>query len=141
MQKRQLEKLFKKYRQQRAAKMTLGFSKKRDQREDGGLMTFERKENNRLPADCKQKVKAFLIDDISPMTKGRKQTVIQKKFKKQKRLLTDMMKNLQQKFLSETEDQVFYSCKDCVNSTHSLLRPPSNTEIALTQWSLEENGK
>lgn len=142
------------------------------------------------------------------MTTGRKQTVTQKKIKKQKRLLTDTIKNLHQKFLSETEHQVSYSCfctlrpfwvvvpteadrktcqcrthenlqfmantlyiqglsatkhleemvdtticdpksklcaygecKDCVSSTHTLLRPPTNTEIALTQWSLEENAK
>lgn len=141
------------------------------------------------------------------MTTGRKQTVTQKKIKKQKCLLTDTIKNLHQKFLSETEHQVSYSCfctlrpfwvvvpteadretcqcrthenlqfmantlyiqglsatkhlemvdtticdpksklcaygecKDCVSSTHTLLRPPTNTEIALTQWSLEENAK
>lgn len=64
-----------------------------------------------IAADCKQKVKAFFLRDyFSRMTTGRKQTVIQKKIKKQKRLLTDTIENLHQKFLSETEHQVSYSC-------------------------------
>lgn len=202
-------KIIKKYRLQRAAQTALGFSKKRGQRQDGGLITFERKESNRLPVDCKQKIKAFFLrDDVSRMTTGRKQTVTQKKIKKQKRLLTDSLKNLHHKFLSETEHQVSYSCfctlrpfwvvvpteadretcqcrthenlqfmanalyvqglsatkhieemvdatmcdakskvcaygecKDCFSTTHTLLRPPNNTEIAFTKWSLEENEK
>lgn len=76
-------KIIKKYRLQRAAQTALGFSKKRGQRQDGGLITFERKESNRLPVDCKQKIKAFFLrDDVSRMTTGRKQTVTQKKIKK-----------------------------------------------------------
>lgn len=50
-------KILKKYRLQRAAQETLGFSKKRGQRPDGELLTFKRKKCNRLPAECKQKVK------------------------------------------------------------------------------------
>lgn len=32
-------------------------------------------------------------------------------------------------------------CNDCLVSTHTMLRPATNTEIALTQWSLEDNSK
>lgn len=32
-------------------------------------------------------------------------------------------------------------CKDCVYSTHTMLRAPANTEIALIQWSLEDKTK
>ncbi|CAL8236393.1 unnamed protein product [Boreogadus saida] len=103
-------KIIKKYRLQRAVQATLGFSNKRCHRPDARLMTYERKKSNRLPAECKQKVKAFYLrDDVSRMTTGRKQTVTQKKKKKQKRLLTDTMKNLHQKLLSEKEHQVSYS--------------------------------
>ncbi len=172
-------------------------------------MTFERKKSNRLFVECKEKVKAFFLrDDVSRMTTGRKQTVTQKKLKKQKRLLTDTMKNLHQKFLSENEHQVSYSCfctlrpfwvvvpteadretcqcrtyenlqfiaitsysqglspsknleemadaimcnpkskdcaygncKECELSTYPMLRAPSNTEVAVNQWSLEDNAK
>lgn len=191
-----IENIIKKYRLQRAAQTTLGFSKKRGQR----LMTFERKKSSRLSVEIKHKVKAFFLrDDVSRMTTGRKQTVTRFKIKKQKRLLTDTMKILHQRFLSES-DQVSYSCfctlrpfwvivpteadretcqcrthenlqfmantlysqgltaskhleemvdatmcdlksklcaygecKDCVSSTHSMLRPPTDAEIALTQ--------
>ncbi len=104
-------KIIKKYRLQRAAHLTLGFSKKWSYRSNWELITFERKVSNRVPAEPKEKVKAvFLKDDISWMTTGRKQTVTQTKMKKQKRLLSDHMKNLHQKFLSENEHQVSYSC-------------------------------
>ncbi|KAL7392517.1 hypothetical protein ABVT39_025857 [Epinephelus coioides] len=202
-------KIIRKYSLQRAAQVTPGFSKKRCQRPDGGLITFERKLSNRLPAECKEKVKTFFLrDDVSRMITGKKQTVTQKKNKKQKRLLTDTMKNLHQKVLSENEHQVSYSCfctlrpfwvvvpteadrktcqcsthenlefmantlysqgltasknleemsdatmcdpksklcaygecKDCILSTHAMLRAPTNTEVAITQWSLEDNNK
>jgi len=200
-------KIIEKYRLQRDAQKILGFSKKRGQRPDGALLTFERKVSNRLPAECKAKVKAFYLrDDVSRMTTGRKQTVTQKKTKNQKRLLTDTMKNLHQKFLSEHQHRVSYSCfctlrpfwvvvpteadretcqckthenlqfmantlnsqgmsatknieemvdatmcnpksklcaygecKDCVYTTHKMLRAPENIEVGITQWSLEAN--
>lgn len=200
-------KITKKYRLQRATQASLGFSKK--QRADGGALTFERNKTNRLSIECKEKVKAFYLrDDISRMTTGRKQTVTKNKKKEQKRLLTDTMKNLHQKFLSENPHQISYAgfcnlrpfwvvvpreadrvtcqckthenlqfiannlyshgllaeknleemvdstmcnsksklcaygeCEDCVYTTQTILRPPANTEIALTQWSLEDNTK
>ncbi|KAI4826959.1 hypothetical protein KUCAC02_030389 [Chaenocephalus aceratus] len=104
-------KIIKKYRLQRDGQKIIDFSKKRGQRLEGVLLTFERKVSNRLPAECKAKVKAFYLrDDVSRMTTGRKQTVTQKKTKNQKRLLTDSMKNLHQKFLSEHQHRVSYSC-------------------------------
>lgn len=142
------------------------------------------------------------------MQRERKQTVSQKKMKKQKRLLTDTMKNLHQTFLSENGHQVSYSCfctlrpfwvvapteadretcqcrthenlqfnantlysqgllgsknleemvdatmcnpkskpcaygecQDCIFSTQTMLRPPTNTEVTITQWVLEDNNK
>ena len=62
-------KIIKKYRLQRAAQATLGFSKKRCHRPDARLMTYERKKSNRLPAECKQKVKAFYLRDDVPFRK------------------------------------------------------------------------
>ncbi|KAK0145756.1 hypothetical protein N1851_015330 [Merluccius polli] len=182
-------KIIKKYRLQRAAQATLGFSKKRCHRPDARLMTYERKKSNTLPAECKQKVKAFFLrDDASQMTTGRKQTVTQKKKKKQTPFwvvvpteadhlrhfdvtmardslgtasilwpLQFMANTLYSQGLSATknlEEMVdatmcdpksklcaYGECKDCVYSTHTMLRAPENTEIALTQWSLEDNAK
>lgn len=43
--------IIKKYRLQRVAQVTLGFSKKRDHRPDEGVLTFERKVSSRLAAE------------------------------------------------------------------------------------------
>lgn len=55
----------KKYRLQMVAQVTLGFSKKRGHRPDGGLITSERKVDNRLAAECKGKVKAFFFEETT----------------------------------------------------------------------------
>lgn len=51
----------------------------------------------------------FQRDDVSRLTSGKKQTLTFKKVKRQKQLLNDTLKNLHQKFMSETTTVVSYS--------------------------------
>lgn len=86
---------------------TLGFSKKRAGL-DGDHCTFVWMKRNQATVESKKSVKSFFLrDDVSRMATGRKQTVTQNK-KMQKRLLTDTMKNLHRKFLSESQDSISY---------------------------------
>ncbi|XP_028254033.1 uncharacterized protein LOC114441699 isoform X2 [Parambassis ranga] len=112
-------KVLKKYRLQRFALNSLGFSKKRWNHEKEGRFnfTYDRKRNNRIAAGLIERVRDFYLrDDVSRITTGKKQTITQKKNRKQKRFLSDTMKNLHRKFLAEDKSSISYSL-------FCLLRP------------------
>lgn len=84
--------IIKKFRQQRLAQNSLGFSKKRWKK--GKIVkiiyAYQRKQNNRVPNSLINRVRAFYLrDDVSRITIGKKQTITWKKNKKQKRFLLD----------------------------------------------------
>lgn len=96
-----------KYRLQRLGQQTLGFSKKRA-RLQGNLCSYQRTTRQRQTK--RQAVVAYYLrDDVSRMTTGKKQTITLQKKKMQKRLLTDTIKNIYRKFVSESTHQVSYS--------------------------------
>ena len=65
---------------------------------------------NRVSDCIKEKVKNFLeSDENSRMTTGKGDTVTRHKDKKQKRLLTDTMKNLHTKFCTDTDVKMSYA--------------------------------
>ncbi len=96
--------IVKKYRLQRFAEDSLGFSSKRWQHNES--LDFERKKTNRFTDEFKNRVKTFYIrDDVSRITTGTKQTLTKNKVKMQKRFLVDTLKNLHRRFLSENSDE------------------------------------
>lgn len=99
-------KVLKKYRLQRFAQNSLGFSKKRWKNEKNGKVnyTYQRKRNNRAVDGLMSRVRAFYSrDDVSRITTGKRQTLTRKKIKKQNRFLLDTMKNVHRKFLAGEE--------------------------------------
>lgn len=109
-------KVLKKYRMQRFALNSLGFSTKRCKNEKNLKVnyTYQRKQNNRVADVLISRVRAFYSrDDVSRITTGKRQTLTQKKNKKQKRFLLDTIKNLHGKFLAEEQSSISYSlfCK------------------------------
>ena len=56
-----------------------------------------------------QKQSITFLHDVSRITTGKRQTLTQKKIKKQKRFLLDTMKNLHVKFLAEHGGSIAYS--------------------------------
>lgn len=99
--------VMKKYRLQKLSQQTLGFSNKRAKL-TGTLSSYKRTSRQRLTK--KQAVVAYYLrDEVSRMTTGKKQTITIQKKKMQKRLLTDTIKNLFDKFTAESEHQVSYS--------------------------------
>lgn len=107
-------KVLKKYRMQRLAQHSLGFSNKRNNEKNTVNYTYQRKRNNRIADVLISRVRAFYSrDDVSRITTGKRQTLTQKKNKKQKRFLLDTMKNLHRKFLAEEQSSISYSlfCK------------------------------
>uniref|UniRef100_UPI00358E783C uncharacterized protein n=1 Tax=Myxine glutinosa TaxID=7769 RepID=UPI00358E783C len=103
-------KTVKKYRLQRMAEESLGFSPKRWKHNFESL-NYERKNTTRFADVFKQKVKKFYLrDDVSRITTGTKQTLTRNKIKKQKRFLVDTLKNLHRRFLSENHhNRISYS--------------------------------
>jgi len=99
--------ILKKYRLQRVAEQSIGFSAKRwktDSRMSSIIGTSKKKYHS-LAARCKLNVVNFFErDDVSRIMAGKKQTVTQKKVKKQKRLLNDTLSNLYEKFRAEYEE-------------------------------------
>ncbi|XP_070408481.1 uncharacterized protein [Nothobranchius furzeri] len=111
------EKVLKKYRLQRLAQNSLGFSKKRWRNDENVNYSYQRKRNSRVPDSLTSRVRAFYTrDDVSRITTGKRQTITWKKTKKQKRFLLDTMKNLHMKFLAEEQSSISYSL-------FCLLRP------------------
>lgn len=106
--------ILKKYKLQKYAQEAFGYSRKRD-KYPVDLAYHGRRCTSRSEI-TKTATSFFLRDDVSRMTTGRKQTVTRLKKKMQKRLLTDTMKNLHRKFLSEHIGDVSYT-------TFCRLRP------------------
>lgn len=81
------------------------------------LNTQGRSKNNSISTDTEEKIKQFLErDENSRATTGKKETLTQKKRKKQKRFLNEPMEILHDKFKKEYPDiQISYSefCKKC----------------------------
>lgn len=76
--------------------------------------TYQRKQNNRVADVLICRVRAFYSrDDVSRITTGKRQTLTQKKNKKQKWFLLDTIKNIHTKFLAEEQSSISYSlfCK------------------------------
>ncbi|XP_058888822.1 uncharacterized protein LOC117972307 [Acipenser ruthenus] len=99
-------KIVKKYRLQKFAQDSFGFSKKRwqsnKQTSENESFTFVRRKVSRVTDEIKNNVASFYVrDDVSRITTGKKQTITQNKRKMQKRFLTDTMKNLHRKYLLE----------------------------------------
>lgn len=109
--------ILKKYKLQKYTQKAFGYSKKRNATLSVDLCaTIKRKESD-AALEIKRKVRSFYLrDDVSRMTPGCKQTITRQKKKMQKRLLTDTLKNLHRKFLSEQHGQLSYS-------TFCRLRP------------------
>lgn len=107
---------------------------------EGDLCSFLTRKVSRTETDTeiKKKVKDFFLrDDVSRITTSRKQTITQLKNKMQKRLLTDTMKNLHRKFLSEELGQLS-------NTSFCHLRPfwvvtPNDTDRETGQCKTHEN--
>ncbi|XP_037836219.1 uncharacterized protein LOC119617787 [Kryptolebias marmoratus] len=110
----------KKYKLQTLALKTFEFSQKRS-KVQGNITTFHWKARNIKVAE-REKLVAFLRDDVSRLTTGKKETVTRKKQKKQKRLLLDTFKNLYRKFQSENADQVSFSFF-CKSRPFWVIRP------------------
>ncbi|XP_061564752.1 zinc finger protein 275-like [Cololabis saira] len=107
--------ILRKYKLQKYARESFGYSKKRDPYTED--LTYHARRCSRLRSEImKTTTSFFLRDDVSRMTTGRKQTVTRLKKKMQKRLLTNTMKNLHRKFLSEHIGDVSYT-------TFCRLRP------------------
>ncbi len=105
-------KVLKKYRLQRFALNSLGFSKKRCKNEKNMRVNYnyQRKRNCRVADGIINRVKDFYSrDDVSRITTGKRQTLTQKKNKKQKRFLSDTIKNLPRKFMAEEQSSISYS--------------------------------
>lgn len=99
--------IVKKYKLQKYALTAFGYSKKRA-KYPVDLTYCGRKCVSRT--EIKKKVTSFFLrDDVSRMTTGCKQTVTRLKTKMQKRLLTDTMRNLHRKFLSNNLGQISYT--------------------------------
>lgn len=99
-------KILKKYRFQKIIHDTLGVSAKRfckNVNTNGDeIACFARKKYISTHLKLQDQVVAFYTrDDVSRSTAGKKQTVTKGKVKKQKRFMTDTMKNLHRKFLLE----------------------------------------
>ena len=103
----------KKYRLQRLAQISFGFSKKRwlmNKKYAELNLNYQRKRNNRVADGFIKKVHDFYTrDDVSRITTGKRQTLTQKKIKNQKRFLLDTMKNVHVKFLAEHDGFISYS--------------------------------
>lgn len=96
-----------KYKLQKHAQTYFGYSKKRA-KYPVDLTYHGRRCVSRN--EIRKKVTSFFLrDDVSRMTTGRKQTVTRLKKKMQKRLLTDTMKNLHRRFLSEHIGHMSYT--------------------------------
>ena len=80
---------------QRFALNSLGFSTKRCKNEKNKVnYIYQRKRNNRVADGLINRVRDFYSrDDVSRITTGKRQTLTQKKSKKQKRFLLDTMRN------------------------------------------------
>lgn len=96
--------IIKKYWLHRQAQTTLELSQKRVRLHRDCVFQWTKRDR----ATARQKVASFLRDDVSGMMMGRKETDTRYKKKMQKRLLTDTLKNIHRKLLSENTDQVPY---------------------------------
>ncbi|KAL2095619.1 hypothetical protein ACEWY4_007767 [Coilia grayii] len=107
--------IIKKYRLLKTSESALGFSKKRRNLSNCGILKFQRKRISTFD-ETKKKVKDFFIrdDNVSRMTTGKKQTTTKKKTKMQKRFLVDTMKNLHPKYMSENPGRLSYSLFCCL---------------------------
>ncbi|KAJ3612394.1 hypothetical protein NHX12_020670 [Muraenolepis orangiensis] len=99
--------ILKKYKLQKHAQTAFGYSKKRAKYSVD--LTYRGRKCVSGNEIRKNVTSFFLRDDVSRMTTGRKQTVTRMKKKMQKRLLTDTMKNLHRRFLSEHIGHVSYT--------------------------------
>lgn len=99
--------ILKKYKLQAYAQTAFGYSKKRV-KYPVDLTYCGRKCISRN--EIRKNVTSFFLrDDVSRMTTGRKQTVTRRNKKMQKRLLTDTMKNLHMRFVSEHIGHISYT--------------------------------
>lgn len=109
--------ILKKYRHLRLLRKSFGFSKKRHTDMEEDLSIPKKRRKSWKSVDMAGRVRSFLLrDDVSRMTPGSKQTITQKKQKMQKRLLTDTLKDLHRKCLSEGHGPLSYT-------TFCRLRP------------------
>ena len=96
-------KILKKYKLQKLAQETLGFSRRRWKTHGNeNVCSYKRKKHNGIGSKLRENVVSFIErDDVSRTTTGKKETVTKGGNKKQKRLLLDSIKNLHLKFLAE----------------------------------------
>lgn len=96
------------------------------------------RKGSRTETEIKRKVKDFFLrDDVSRITTGRKQTITRLKNKMHKRLLTDTMKNLHRKFLSEELGQLSYTSFCCLGPFWVVT--PNDTDRETCQCKTHEN--
>lgn len=102
------KKILKKYNLMSAANELLGITQKRlkfNSLKQNRDKYSRRKYKNALSERVKERVRLFLEEDInSRMMPGKKDTITRKKLKKQKRILTNSMKNLHSQFLLKNND-------------------------------------
>nr|XP_033968207.1 uncharacterized protein LOC117468276 isoform X2 [Pseudochaenichthys georgianus] len=131
--------IVKKYRLQKYAQSTFGFTQRRWKTVGGNPYSFARKKCVRMEEEYKNKIRAFYTrDDVSRITTGKKQTLTHAKVKMQQRLLMDTLHNLHKKYLAEN------SRKSVSYSLFCRLRPywvvhPSLSDRETCLCKLHEN--
>ncbi|KAK0151073.1 hypothetical protein N1851_007764 [Merluccius polli] len=116
-------KILKKYRMQKLAEEVFGFSTRR-WKERENPCKYERKKHEGVGAKLRSTVTSFFLrDDVSRFTTGKKQTVTRQKKKRQKRLLTDTLKNLYLKFLAEHPNLRLSFSLFCTFRPYWVVRP------------------
>lgn len=120
-------KILKKYRLLKMARTEFGFSAKRmrnNEKRSAALKYTRKKQKNSITTDTEEKIKQFLErDENSRATTGKKETVTQKKMKKQKRFLNEPMAILHEKFKKEYPDiQISYS-EFCKKRPFWIIKP------------------
>ena len=136
--------ILKRYRFQRLAQQSLGFSAKRWKLRNTEQLT--RKKYKSVAVLCSNAVSEFFErDDVSRITSGKKQTVTFKKQKKQKRFLNDTLKNLYEKFMAENSSiklsftvfcrlKPFWVCKALLTDRETCLcKLHENLQFLATQ--------
>ena len=101
-----VSKLIRKYRLQKHAQAAIGFCKKRwaNITDDNDFAFSCRR---KLSSEVRSSVRRYYLrDDVSHLTTGKKNTITREKKEHQRRLLTDSLKNLYEKFESEHHSSI-----------------------------------
>lgn len=139
-------KIVRKYKLQQLASESLGFSYKRwrtQSRDSKELSAIQRCTLSSKTVYCKTKqmvLNFYERDDVSRIKPGKKDTVTYKSQKKQKRLLTDVLKNVYHKFLAE-HAQLKLSYSLFCSLRPFWVVPPSTRDMETCQCKIHENAK